>query len=124
MAITPSFNHKVEPKSIPLPATPIHDMSHLLEEENTSLYLYSPFPFPHREDRQLDDFQQAAWDFLVNNPDEVFIQTVTVDGTPQVRVAVADNMVSQSCVGCHNTHPILPKQTGSWVICVVSWRLR
>ena len=107
--LKPSFNHKSEENGVPLPATFIHDMSELLAEEDTSISLYSDFPFPVRGERTLDAFQQQAWDFLVANPDEVFVQQQSVEGREFVRVAVADRMVADACVSCHNTHPDSPK---------------
>jgi methyl-accepting chemotaxis protein len=104
-----SFNHKSESDSIPLPATMIHDMSEFLSEEETTLELYSRFPFPNRSARTLDAFQESAWNFLVGNPDETFTRQETRDGKEVVRVAVADRMVAEACVSCHNTRPDTPK---------------
>ncbi|MDP6706469.1 MAG: methyl-accepting chemotaxis protein [Alphaproteobacteria bacterium] len=108
-ALKPSFNHKTEANGIPLPATFIHDMSRLLEEEDTRINLYSQFPFPVRKDRQLDAFQTEAWQYLAKNPDEVFVRQEILDGRENVRVAVADRMVAEACVNCHNSHPDSPK---------------
>ncbi|RED52343.1 methyl-accepting chemotaxis protein [Aestuariispira insulae] len=107
--LTPSFRHKQEEGSIPLPATFIHDMSALLHEEDTTLSLYSQFPFPNRKDRKLDGFQKEAWDYLVKNPKETFSRLETIAGVPTVRVAMADTMVADACVNCHNGHPETPK---------------
>ncbi len=108
-AMKPSFNHKDEENAIPLPATFIHDMSAILSEEDTSINLYSEFPFPLRGDRALDSFQQEAWAFLSANPEEVYTQQVTREGREVVRVAIADRMVAEACVKCHNSHPESPK---------------
>jgi len=107
--LKPSFNHKTETKGVPLPATFIHDLSETLEQEDTSIRLFSGYPFPVRQDRQLDTFQQAAWENLSDNPDAVFSREETVDGRRVVRVAIADRMVAQGCVNCHNSHPASPK---------------
>jgi len=107
--VKPSFNHKSEADGIPLPATVIHDMSELLKDDDTSITLYSAFPFPNREGRLLNDFQREAWDALVANPDEVFVRQETVDGRQVVRVATADRMVSEACVNCHNSRADTPK---------------
>ena len=107
--LKPSFNHKTEEKGVPLPATFIHDVSSLLSEQDTSVNLYSKFPFPIRGNRALDDFQQEAWRFLSVNPDGTFVREVTRDGRPMLRVAVADKMAAQGCVDCHNSHPASPK---------------
>lgn len=71
--------------------------------------LYSKYPFPRRADRQLDAFQQEAWDFLVKHPQESYIRTEGRDGGQIVRVAVADTMTAQACVTCHNTIQRSPK---------------
>jgi hypothetical protein len=99
--VKPSFNHKSEPDSIPLPATVIHDMSELLEQEDTRVQLFSAFPFPNRTERQLDSFQEEAWKALSANPDEIFVRQETIDGQEVVRVGVADRMVAEACVNCH-----------------------
>ncbi|MFQ5971087.1 MAG: methyl-accepting chemotaxis protein [Alphaproteobacteria bacterium] len=108
-ALSASFNHKNEADAIPLPATLVHDLSALLQEEDISVNLYSRFPFPVRESRQLDPFQAAAWDFLVANPDEVYVLQETRAGQEVIRVAIADRMQAQGCVDCHNSHPDSPK---------------
>lgn len=108
-ALKPSFNHRNEPDSIPLPATFIHDLSAELEDQSTSITLYSAFPFPLRGERVLDDFQSEAWAFLSANPDEVFTRQENHGGQEVIRVAVADRMVADACVSCHNSHPNSPK---------------
>ncbi len=107
--IAPAIDHQSNPNAIPLPATMIHDLSGLLGEQGISIHLYSDFPFPNRENRQLDDFGKAAWRALSKNPDTVFSRTEEVDGKTMVRVAVADRMTHQACVDCHNSRADTPK---------------
>ena len=107
--LKPSVNHKTEEGSIPLPATLIHDLSDELKEEDTSINLYSQYPFQIRSDRRLDDFQTEAWEFLNANPDQAFVRQETRGGQEVMRVAVADRMVAQGCVDCHNTIAGSPK---------------
>src|SRR5688572_3305801 len=107
--LKPSINHRAEPGSIPLPATMMHDLSELMAKENTAINLYSDFPFPNRAGRTPDTFQQEAWTFLNEKPDQVFSRQEIRDGKETVRVAVADLMVAQACVTCHNSHPDSPK---------------
>jgi len=107
--LKPHFEHKNNPKAIPLPATFIHELSAILAKENTSINLYSAFPFPNRADRKLDVFQSAAWSELINKPGAVFSREETVGDKTFMRVAVADKMVAQGCVDCHNSHPASPK---------------
>ena len=105
-----SSDHKGDAKAIPLPVTMIHDVSDLLTKQDMAISLYSKFPFPNRENRQLDAFQQAAWDFLVRNPQDAYSGIEIRDGKQVVRVAVADTMVVQACVNCHNTTATSPKK--------------
>lgn len=107
--LKPSVNHDTMTDGIPLPATFIHDMSELLKKESTTVSLYSAFPFPNRGDRTLDAFQNAAWNYLQQNPGKTFSQEEIRDGKQIVRVAVADLMVADACVNCHNTINGSPK---------------
>jgi methyl-accepting chemotaxis protein len=102
-------DHAGNDKAIPLPATMIHDLGALLAKQDTTLTLYSRFPFPNRKDRKLDEFQQKTWDYLSANPNGVMSQNEERDGKNVVRVAVADTMVTQACVNCHNTTAGSPK---------------
>jgi methyl-accepting chemotaxis protein len=106
----PSIDHKNDAKAIPLPATMIHDLSALLSKQDTTLNLYSGYPFPNRTDRRLDAFQQTAWDYLSKNPQGFLSENETRDGKSIVRVAVADTMDTQACVNCHNSTPGSPKR--------------
>lgn len=107
--IKPSINHKGDPKAIPLPATMIHDLGEMLQDNGVSVTLYSKYPFPNRADRQLDDFSSNAWDYLVKNPDGVYTQVDERGDKQIVRVAIADTMSAEGCVACHNAHPDTPK---------------
>lgn len=107
--VHPSINHKTEEDGIPLPATFIHDMSDLLAKNDTTVKLYSAFPFPNRATRKLDDFQTQAWAEISKQPDLRFVRTEVHEGKTIVRVAIADKMVAQGCVNCHNTRSDTPK---------------
>jgi len=104
-----SYDHKNDPNAIPLPATLIHDLSKELNQAGTNLKLYSAFPFPNRINRVNDEFAKGAWKALSNNPKQTFTKVETINGNIAVRVAVADTMVSEACVSCHNSHPKTPK---------------
>lgn len=105
----PKINHKNDPTAFPLPATMIHDLSEQLKNEGTTVNLYSAYPFPNRKSRILDKFQTDAWDYLVKNPKKVFVKEAEKNGKSIIRVAVADTMVAQGCVNCHNSHPNTPR---------------
>ncbi len=107
--VHPSIDHKKEEDGIPLPATFIHDMSDLLSKKDTSIKLYSAFPFPNRADRKLDAFEVEAWEKISKDADLRFVRTEERDGNTIVRVAIADLMVAQGCVDCHNSRSDTPK---------------
>ena len=104
-SFTASILHKGDPKAIPLPATFVKDISDLLKERATTLSLVSPYPWPHRADRKMDDFEAAAWETFQTDPSAVFSRQEIRDGQRVLRVAVSDRMSSQTCVTCHNTDP-------------------
>ena len=106
-----TFDHRIRGNAIPLPATLIHDLSLLLvESEGMRLMLYSAFPFPIRGDRDLSDFAKEAIAYFNANSNGIFVKTDLIKGNETVRVAVADKMVDDSCVTCHNSHPLTPKK--------------
>ena len=106
-----SYDHKENEKAIPLPATMIQDLSELMgqDKEGIQLKLYSAYPFPNRKGRVLDDFAKKATLFLQTHPSETFVKTELISGREVVRVAIADTLVAESCVNCHNSHPQSPK---------------
>ena len=113
--IKPHYQHKDIANVIPLPATFIHDLSEEFTKKGImTLKLYSPYPFPNRQKRQLDDFASKAWQALNANPNQSFSLTETINNIQVVRVALADTMSQQGCVNCHNSHPDTPKN---------NWRL-
>ena len=94
--------------SIPLPAT----LSMLLGERmgqasGAEFRLYSDFPFPWRKGGPRDEFEREALQALRRNPGVPFFRFERgPEGT--LRYATAD-LMRQSCVNCHNTHPDSPK---------------
>ncbi|MBT7235572.1 MAG: DUF3365 domain-containing protein [Rhodospirillaceae bacterium] len=107
--LEPTYTHQGNENEIPLPATFIHDLSKLLEDSGTALKLYSPYPFPVRSERQLDAFGKSAWEVLSESRDKPVVYSESVGQRDFVRVAVADSMVSQVCVDCHNSRADTPK---------------
>jgi len=108
--LTATVDHANDPKSIPLPATFIHDISEVLKSRDTRIRLYSAYPFPNRADRTLDAFQQRAWSVLSADPKATVEEQQIVDGKRILRVAVADTMQAEACVTCHNTRADSPKR--------------
>jgi len=102
---------------IPLPATMVHDLSELFNSSNSQnsdnmnlsdkILLYSSYPFPNREERQLDSFQKEALAQLKNKG--IYSKEELINGNRYVRVAIPDFMSAQACINCHNSHPKTPK---------------
>nr|WP_256489626.1 methyl-accepting chemotaxis protein [Pleionea sp. CnH1-48] len=107
--LKPHYDHKQSGR-IPLPATMIHELSDELKKKGMSVRLYSQYPFPNRSQRSLGDFERNAWEFLLQNPKQVFSETTQIDGKASLRVAIADTMAAQACVDCHNSHPETPRK--------------
>ncbi len=107
--ISVSSGHRNKNNVIPLPATMIHELSELSQSSGLQIKLYSAFPFPERDNRILDTFQQQAWQQLNLKPNEPYISEQIKDERHVVRVAIADILTEQTCVDCHNSHPLTPK---------------
>jgi len=99
------------PKSIPLPATMIHDLSDLLREKRSKikLNLYSNYPFPNRLNRVLDKFERDSLLFLEKNPKGTFFKREIYESKDSVRVVIADVLSDNTCVSCHNSLKNTPK---------------
>lgn len=104
-AMQPSIDHEAKANGIPLPATFVKDISDLLSERDLQLALISPYPWPHRSERRMDNFQEVAWEAFQTDPDAVFAREEIINGQRVMRVAVADRMTAPTCVSCHNNHP-------------------
>ncbi|QKJ87149.1 EAL domain-containing protein [Paramixta manurensis] len=104
-----SANYHQQPGAIPVPTTFILDVTKAISNENQQVALVSPYPWPMRHTRRLDNYQQQAWDYLTQHPNGRFIQRQKVDGREWLHVAIADRM-EQSCVDCHNHSPQSPKR--------------
>ena len=110
-AIKINFDHASKSDTIPLPATMIHDLSKIISEngDGMQLKLYSNYPFPNRASRKLDDFGRDALTNFASGNTEAFARSETINGNEVVRVAIADYMVADACVNCHNTRADTPK---------------
>jgi signal transduction histidine kinase len=88
---------------LPFPATLSTEFGGALRElhPNLGTSLYSRTPFPNRQSRVLDNFEQASLDYLMVNPDKEFYRIETTGGMEVVRYARALTM-KPDCVACHN----------------------
>jgi methyl-accepting chemotaxis protein len=111
--LKPTHEYATTDKSIPLPATMVHELNAMGTRgtEKSTLRLYSAFPYPWRraEGGARDAFEKEAWGELNRNPTRPWARVEDVDGVRSVRYAVADRM-QEACVNCHNSHPDSPKK--------------
>jgi len=109
-----NFTHDYNPTkvTVPVPATFLIELGKNLTKKNpeVSLRLYSDYPFPWRrkEGGVRDDFERQAIIYLTKNPAQKFYRVDNFRGKPAFRYAEAD-LLSSSCVNCHNTHRDSPK---------------
>ena len=98
--------------AIPLPATFSMLIGRKLGEhdDGAESRLYSPYPFPWRDQEGglKDNFEKKAWDFLQKNPEKAYTEFAEVNGRQVLKYATAD-VLRESCVDCHNSHPDSPK---------------
>jgi len=105
-----NYDHKTNEKTVPLPATLVHDLGDLFtKHSNSKVQMYSNYPFPNRKDRKLDKFQQEALAYVLKNPQKNYSRKDIIDGKTYFRTAIPDYMRAQSCVACHNYRPDTPK---------------
>jgi serine/threonine protein kinase len=100
------------PGTVPLsiPATFLHDVGqHLSQTSKTGVQVrqYSDYPFPWRTDGgPRDDFERKALEQLRQSKGKTTVHEFTeIGGQPVVRYAQA-RVMQDSCVKCHNTHPL------------------
>lgn len=100
------------PDTVPLsiPATFLHDIGEELHEDSTTgiqVRQYSDYPFPWRTSGgPHDEFERQALVRLRQSEGRQTVHEFTrLDGEPVVRYAQA-RIMKQSCVDCHNTHPL------------------
>jgi hypothetical protein len=100
------------PNTVPLsiPATFLHDVGEELHKDSKTgiqVRQYSDYPFPWRVDGgPHDDFEREALTRLrESNGQETVHDFTEIDSEPVVRYAQA-RIMKQSCVDCHNTHPL------------------
>jgi diguanylate cyclase (GGDEF)-like protein len=92
-----------------VPTTFVLDVAEAFSTESVKVRLVSPYPWPTRAGRVLDDYEQRAWNHLATIPDGRFVRREQVAGRAVLRVAISDRM-DASCVACHNTNPLSPKK--------------
>lgn len=106
-----NYDWDTKPNTLPLPATFTNVLGKHIKKQNpgTAIRLYSRYPFPHRKATETyDPFEMEALRVLEQNPKTSFYRKEIINGRLSMRYAIADVM-QESCVGCHNSHPESPK---------------
>ena len=100
------------PNTVPIsiPATFLHDVGEELSHDSRTgiqVRQYSDYPFPWRtHGGPHNDFEREALLRLRQSNGQATVHDFTeIDGEPVVRYAQA-RIMKQSCVDCHNTHPL------------------
>ncbi len=100
------------PDTVPLsiPATFLHDVGKALQQDSKTgiqVLQYSDYPFPWRiGGGPRDAFERGALLHLRQSNGQGNVHSFTeMDGEPVIRFAQA-RIMKQSCVNCHNTHPM------------------
>ncbi|MCF6200595.1 MAG: PAS domain S-box protein [Hydrogenimonas sp.] len=108
------YNHEGVNAKLPFPTTTIHDLSRMYSKRSDVKFsLYSNYPFLNRKDRVLTPFQKEALKKVKENGG-LYYKKDFIDGKPVLRVAVADYMVQQACVDCHNSHKLKNWPSDKW----------
>ena len=96
---------------LPLPATFVREVSELTAaaREGYAANLISPWPI-NKEKGLRDRFHKEAFASLQDNPTGQFFRIDTIEGKPVMRMLMADFASAQSCVDCHNSHPLSPRR--------------
>ena len=107
-----SVSHDYHGKELTIPA-PV-SMTLALEDElkaqgaSSAIRMLSNHPWPWRQERELDEFEQEALAAIEKTPETPYQRLEHRDEGTFFRSATAVRM-EESCVACHNTHPESPK---------------
>lgn len=103
---TAAENWRAKKDTLPLPAQFLMESSALASMTGTpvryrliSLWPINPLNVPRNA------AEKAGLESLRTHPERVVTGTVTQGNETYFQAIYADRAVSQSCVGCHNTHP-------------------
>ena len=107
--ITADYHHT--PNAFPLPATFIREVTEMIANSPASyrVKLISPWPINKKNGVQ-DAFQEDGFKALMTRSTNLFKRQEQANGITVMRFLVPDRASAHSCVGCHNSHPLSPKQ--------------
>lgn len=107
-----THDYAAQEGAVPLPATYLIELGQHLSKNNMGMgvRLYSDYPFPWRQadGGARDEFESQALAELRQRPEQPYFQVEDVRGRRSLRYAQAD-ILTPSCVSCHNQHPDSPK---------------
>jgi PAS domain S-box-containing protein len=95
----------------PLPATFVREVAELTASERDGFKINLISPWPINKTKGISDrFEREAFEHLLANPSGQFFRLDTLNGQTVFRFMTTDRAVAQSCVDCHNAHPMSPKR--------------
>lgn len=107
-----NYDYDQRESVLPLPATFTHALGDQIAKDQPGMQvrLYSRYPYPHRAASETyNDFEKEALDRLEQDPETPIYELVRIEDRLSLRYGIADRMVSEGCVSCHNSHPESPK---------------
>ncbi|HMU54502.1 MAG TPA: DUF3365 domain-containing protein [Nitrospira sp.] len=103
--------HWKERGVLPLPAQFLKEAGLLMrgDDRGIRVRLVSRWPI-NKDNRPNTDFERTGLSEIMVDGGRPYTAVVTQDGTSYFQALYPDKAVSQSCIGCHNTHPDSPKK--------------
>lgn len=104
-------NWRTQKKTLPLPAQFLKEASDLSSLTGMEVHyrLISLWPINH-ENGPDDESEKKGLETVRERPEQAATNTVKIGNQTYFQAIYADRAVSQSCIGCHNTHPHSPKK--------------
>ncbi|TAJ08749.1 MAG: DUF3365 domain-containing protein [Nitrospirae bacterium] len=94
----------------PLPVTFVQEVSEQLATQGAIFQSRLLSPWPINPNKGLkDQFHREAFDYLRMHPTGRFYRLDQLEGRTVFRYMTADIAVAQSCLDCHNNHPLSTK---------------
>jgi hypothetical protein len=97
--------------TLPLPAQFLNESARLVAEnyKGVRFRLVSLWPINPRNG-PTTEFERVGLNDVLAHQDRPYTGIVTKDGSSSFQAVYADRAISQTCVGCHNTHQQSPKK--------------
>ena len=108
MEISESYHEMTN--AIPLPATFVREVSEQTEKgEGYSVKLISLYPINKLKGPK-DEFEKDALEFVSKKPNDKYIRFEDYDSKFSIRYMAPDIAIDETCVNCHNNHPLSSKK--------------